>query len=93
MCLARRKGLHCDQGLFSLAPLPKGERIEMLRSISLAEERAALAHMRRCREAVGDQIDIATDVGVRYTVSAAIRPKSKTVFSKYRPSPGWAPRW
>ena len=45
----------------------------MPRSISLAEERAALAHMRRCREAVGDQIDIATDVGVRYTVSAAIR--------------------
>ena len=29
--------------------------------------------MQRCREAVGDEVDIATDVGARYTTSAAIR--------------------
>ena len=67
------KGCTAIKAYFPVGPLPRGERIEIPRSLSLAEERAALAHMRRCRKAVGDEIDIATDVGVRYTVSAAIR--------------------
>ena len=50
-----------------------GERINIPCSITLSEERIALAHMQRCREAVGDEVDIATDVGARYTTSAAIR--------------------
>ena len=50
-----------------------GERINIPCSITRSEELIALAHMQRCREAVGDEVDIATDVGARYTTSAAIR--------------------
>ena len=51
----------------------KREREITPRSISLQEEKAAFEHMSRCRNAVGDSVDICTDVGCRYTTSAAIR--------------------
>lgn len=67
------KGYTAIKAYFPVGPLPPGERISWPRSITLAEELAALEHMRRHREAVGNKVDIATDVGGRYTTSAAIR--------------------
>ena len=67
------KGCTAIKAYFPVGPLPPGERIGRPRSITLAEELAALQHMKACREAVGDAVDICTDVQARYTASAAIR--------------------
>lgn len=67
------KGCTAIKAYFPGATPRPGERINTPCSITLSEERIALAHMQRCREAVGDEVDIATDVGARYTTSAAIR--------------------
>jgi galactonate dehydratase len=67
------KGCTAIKAYFPIAPLRQGDRIGTPRSITLAEELMALEHMRRCRAAVGNEVDIATDVGARYTTSAAIR--------------------
>lgn len=69
----KEKGVTAIKAYFPADPPENGDRIHQLRSITVKEEKEALAHMKRCREAVGDEIDIATDVGCRYTVSAAIR--------------------
>ena len=67
------KGVTAIKAYFPSDRPETGERIDSPRSITLQEEKSALDHMRRCREAVGDGVDIATDVGCRYTTSAAIR--------------------
>ncbi len=67
------KGCTAIKAYFPVAPLPSGEHIGVPRSITLAEEIAALEHMRRCRQAVGNAVDICTDIQARYTSSAAIR--------------------
>ncbi len=67
------KGLTAIKAYFPVRPLPPGELVGTPRGITLAEELDALAHMRRCREAVGDQVDICTDIQARYTSTAAIR--------------------
>ena len=67
------KGVTAIKAYFP-SPFPdNGERITTPRSITLQEEKKAFEHMKRCREAVGDDIDLATDVGCRYSTSAAIR--------------------
>lgn len=50
-----------------------GERIRTPHSVTLDEELAALDYMKRHREAAGNGVDICTDVGARFTTSAAIR--------------------
>ncbi|MDD9949246.1 MAG: mandelate racemase/muconate lactonizing enzyme family protein [candidate division Zixibacteria bacterium] len=67
------KGVTAIKAYFPADPMVKGERIDSPRSVTLREEKLALEHMRRCREAVGDDVDLCTDVGCRYTTSAAIR--------------------
>jgi len=67
------KGVTAVKAYFPADMPDNGERITTPRSISLQEEKQALDHMMRCRAAVGDAVDIATDVGCRYSVSAAIR--------------------
>jgi galactonate dehydratase len=67
------KGLTAIKAYFPVGPLPPGELISVPRGITLAEEMAALEHMRRCRKAVGNAVDICTDIQARYTSSAAIR--------------------
>ena len=67
------KGCTAIKAYFPVGPLPKGEKTWVPRSITLAEELAATAHMRACRAAVGDSVDICTDIQARYTSSAAIR--------------------
>ncbi len=67
------KGVTAIKAYFPADMADNGERITTPRSITLQEEKEALAHMMRCREAVGDAVDIATDVGCRYSTSAAIR--------------------
>jgi galactonate dehydratase len=67
------KGYTAIKAYFPVGPMPPGERIGRPRAITLAQERAALEHMRACRAAVGDAVEICTDVQARYTTSAAIR--------------------
>ena len=67
------KGCTAVKSYFPGARPRTGDRIDVPSSITLAEELTALEHMRRCRQAVGDDVDIATDLGARYTTSAAIR--------------------
>ncbi len=67
------KGCTAIKAYFPVGPLPEGEHIFVPRSITLAEELAALEHMRACRQAVGNTVDICTDIQARYTSSAAIR--------------------
>ena len=67
------KGVTAIKAYFPSEPSIRGERITTPRSLSLREEKLAFEHMSRCREAVGDEVDLCTDVGCRYTTSAAIR--------------------
>ncbi|MBT5876159.1 MAG: mandelate racemase/muconate lactonizing enzyme family protein [Candidatus Latescibacteria bacterium] len=67
------KGVTAIKAYFPAAIPDNGEHITTPRSITILEEKQALEHMMRCREVVGDAVDIATDVGCRYSSSAAIR--------------------
>jgi galactonate dehydratase len=67
------KGYTAIKAYYPIPSLPPGERIGAPRSITVAEEKAALEHMQRHREAVGDAVDIAHDAQARWTTSAAIR--------------------
>ena len=67
------KGLTAIKAYFPVRPQPEGEHIYRPRSITVAEEKAALAHLRQCREAVGEEVDLCLDAQARYTTSAAIR--------------------
>ncbi len=68
-----QKGCTAIKAYFPGGRPRRGERIEIPTSITLGDEMKALEHMRHCRRAVGDEVDIATDLGARYTTSAAIR--------------------
>ena len=68
-----QKGCTAVKAYFPGGRPRRGERIETPCSITLGDELKALEHMRQCRRAVGDEVDIATDLGARYTTSAAIR--------------------
>ena len=67
------KGYTAIKAYFPVGPRPAGERIGNPRSVTVAEELAALQHLKACREVVGDAVDICVDAQARYTVSAAIR--------------------
>ncbi len=67
------KGVTAIKAYFPVGPRPRGERIGGPRSVTLAEELAALAHLKECRRVVGDGVDLCHDAQARYTTSAAIR--------------------
>ena len=67
------KGYTAIKAYFPVGPRPAGERIGGPRSVTVAEELAALNHLKACRKVVGDAVDICVDAQARYTVSAAIR--------------------
>jgi galactonate dehydratase len=67
------KGYTAIKAYFPVGPRPAGERIGAPRSVTVAEEIAALKHLKACRDVVGDAVDICVDAQARYTVSAAIR--------------------
>jgi galactonate dehydratase len=67
------KGVTAIKAYFPVPSAPPGERIRTPKSVTVEEELAALAHLKACREAVGNAVDICHDAQARYTTSAAIR--------------------
>lgn len=67
------KGYTAIKAYFSVPPVPPGEKVDSPRSLTVAEEKAAVQHLLRCRAAVGDAVDICMDAQARYTTAAAIR--------------------
>lgn len=67
------KGVTAIKAYYPVPPMPKGERMWSFRSVTVAEELAALDHLKRCREAVGNDVDLCHDAQARYSTSSAIR--------------------